>query len=71
MICVVLFCNLEHSKTTHTFEVFPFKNTIQEQSVIASLHREMIHVVLVVGSIPRCCDVHKLPRTKRNFIVRP
>jgi hypothetical protein len=44
---------------------------IQEQFVISSLYREMICVVLVVGSTPRCCAVHQLPRTKRNFIVRP
>ena len=71
MIRVVLFCNLEHSKTTHTFEVFPFKNTIREQSVTASLHREMIRVVLVVGSTPAIVPSTNCQETKRNFIVRP
>ena len=67
MICVVLFYNLEHNKTTHTFEVFPFKNIIREQSVTASLHREMICVVHVVGSTPRSCAVHQFPRNKETF----
>jgi hypothetical protein len=67
MIHVVLFCNIEHSKTTHTFEMFPFKNTIREQSVTLSLHRETICVVLVVGSTPRCCAVYQLPRKEKKM----
>ena len=67
MIRVVLFCNLEDSKTTHTFEVFPFKDTIREQFVIASLYHGISCVVLVVSSTPRCCVVDQLPRNEEKF----
>ena len=35
--------------------------------MIASLHRGMICVVLVVGSTSWCCVVHQLPRNEEKF----
>ena len=71
MICGVLFYNLEHSKTTHTFEVFPFKKRFKNNSWLRLCIVEWFMLFLLLIWPPTGVPFTNCQETKRNVILCP